>query len=212
MIRILQLLLRLRLQRRMEMGRFYCLVPGPWPGCSGQRSERQTPRFSAGGWSAFAADHIYHLLDCLQRRVASPRAPHALPGVSFSPLRLHLPHYDYHIDLTFHEYNQNSAAMSSLADAAMRSDIGLEDARSDATAGRRRQARSSSRPRGPPSVSTPGMHSDIEGFPDDEIVGRRGTRRQAPGGTQDVPRVVDTTAEALGIQFERFLDKYVKQA
>lgn len=102
--------------------------------------------------------------------------------------------------------------MSSLADAAMRSDIGPEDPRSDATAGRRRQARSSSRPRGPPSVSTPGMHSDIEGFPDDEIVGRRGTRRQAPGGTQDVPRVVDTTAEALGIQFERFLDKYVKQA
>lgn len=103
MIRVLQWLLRLRW--RMGMGQFYCLVPGPWPGCSGQRSERQTPRFSAGGWSAFAADHTYHLLDCLQRRVASPRAPHALPGVSFSPLHLYLPLYDYHIDLTFHIRN-----------------------------------------------------------------------------------------------------------
>lgn len=86
----------------------------------------------------------------------------------------------------------------------MRSDGVPEEPRSD---GRRRQAPSSSRPRGPPSVSTPGMHSDMDAFPDDEVVGRRGLRRTLPG-MQDVPRVVDTTAETLGIQFERFLEKY----
>jgi len=48
------------------------------------------------------------------------------------------------------------------------------------------------------------MQSEIGGFPDDEIVGR-GIRRQLPN--QDIPRVVDTTAETLGIQFERFLEK-----
>ena len=93
-------------------------------------------------------------------------------------------------------------------DAVMSGDNAQNEPRSDATpTARRRQARSSSRPRGPPSVSTPGMHSDIDGFADDEIVGRRGMRRQA-AGNQDIPRVVDTTAETLGIQFERFLDKY----
>jgi DNA replication licensing factor MCM6 len=50
------------------------------------------------------------------------------------------------------------------------------------------------------------MQSDIGGFPDDEVVGLRGIRRQAPGA-QDIPRVVDTTAETLGLQFERFLEK-----
>ena len=56
-------------------------------------------------------------------------------------------------------------------------------------------------------MSTPGMQSDAGGFPDDDVVGRRGARRQAPG-QNDVPRVVDTTAETLSIQFERFLEKY----
>ncbi|KXS97858.1 hypothetical protein AC578_7644 [Pseudocercospora eumusae] len=103
--------------------------------------------------------------------------------------------------------------MSSMVDAMMGSDNGPtptpQDFRSDASGGRRRQARSSSRPRGPPSVSTPGMHSDVEGFADDEIVGRRGMRR-ATTGAGDVPRVVDTTAETLGIQFERFLDNFTE--
>ena len=44
------------------------------------------------------------------------------------------------------------------------------------------------------------------GFPDDEVVGLRGARRQQQT-QQDIPRVVDTTAETLGIQFERFLEK-----
>lgn len=51
------------------------------------------------------------------------------------------------------------------------------------------------------------MQSDAGVFPDDEVVGARGLRRQMPN-SQDVPRVVDTTAETLGIQFERFLETY----
>lgn len=49
------------------------------------------------------------------------------------------------------------------------------------------------------------MQSDV-GFPDDEIVGLQRMRRNNMPGARDVPRVVDTTAETLGIQFERFLE------
>lgn len=108
--------------------------------------------------------------------------------------------------------------MSSLVDAIMGSDTGPtpREPRSDASrgVGGGRQARSSSRPRGtprgPPSVSTPGLHSDVGGFEDDEIVGRRASRR-ATTGAPDVPRVVDTTAETLGIQFERFLENFTEE-
>ena len=47
----------------------------------------------------------------------------------------------------------------------------------------------------------------MDGFPDDEVVGLRGLRRTNLPGNREVPRVVDTTAETLGIQFERFLEK-----
>lgn len=101
---------------------------------------------------------------------------------------------------------RSSTTMSSMADAMMRSDGPQAEPLSDApSAGRRQQARSSSRPRGPPSISTPGMQSDV-GFPDDEQVDARTLRRTVASG-RDVPRVVDTTAETLGIQFERFLDR-----
>jgi len=50
------------------------------------------------------------------------------------------------------------------------------------------------------------MQSDI-GFPDDELADLRTLRRSGAAAGQDVPRVVDTTAETLGIQFERFLDR-----
>ena len=93
-----------------------------------------------------------------------------------------------------------------MADVAMRSDNAPAEPRSDAPSGRRRQNRSSSRPRGPPSVSTPGMHSEMDGFPDDEVVGLQRMRRNNLPGSRDVPQVVDTTAETLGIQFERFLE------
>ncbi|KAF2488103.1 DNA replication licensing factor mcm6 [Neohortaea acidophila] len=102
--------------------------------------------------------------------------------------------------------------MSSLVDAVIRSDNAPDEPRSDAAAaGRPRQARSSSRPRGPPSVSTPGMQSDMDGFPDDEVVGLRGMRRSNAVGQTEVPRVVDTTAETLGIQFERFLENFIEE-
>lgn len=90
----------------------------------------------------------------------------------------------------------------------MRSDNMEGDVTSDAHQQRYSTNPSSSRPRGPPSVSTPGMHSEAA-FPDDEIVGVRTLRRsQLPGGG-DIPRVVDTTAETLGIQFEKFLEELV---
>jgi DNA replication licensing factor MCM6 len=97
--------------------------------------------------------------------------------------------------------------MSSLVDAVIN---GQEDLRSDApsSSGQRQNGRSSSRPRAPPSVSTPGMHSEMGGFPDDELVGLRGLRRNNVPGNREVQRVVDTTAETLGIQFQRFLEEY----
>ncbi|KAK3051938.1 MCM DNA helicase complex subunit mcm6 [Extremus antarcticus] len=100
--------------------------------------------------------------------------------------------------------------MSSIVDAVLRSDNAPEEPRSDAPSARRRQARSSSRPRGPPSASTPGVQSEL-GFPDDEVVGIRGLRRSNVPGSDGVPRVVDTTAETLGIQFERFLDDFTEE-
>ena len=91
----------------------------------------------------------------------------------------------------------------------MRSDNEPEEPRSEAPSGasRRRQT-PSSKPRGPPSVSTPGMQSEMDILPDDEIVDIKAARRGNILNNQDVPRVVDTTAETLGIQFERFLEKY----
>lgn len=97
--------------------------------------------------------------------------------------------------------------MSSLFEAALQSDnIPDQDARSEASANtaRPRQVRSSSRPRGPPSVSTPGVHSDMPGFEDDELVGARVLRRQMQ--TVDVPPVLDTTAEQIASLFQDFLD------
>lgn len=107
--------------------------------------------------------------------------------------------------------SRNSPAdMSSPVGPVGYNNYAQQEPQSDAPSARRRQARSSSRPRAPPSVSTPGMQSDANGFPDDEIVGLRGMRRNNLPGNRDIPRVVDTTAETLGIQFERFLDGYVK--
>lgn len=98
--------------------------------------------------------------------------------------------------------------MSSLFDAVIQSDNAEREPRSDEGAQRRRQARSSSRPRGPPSVSTPGLHSDMPAFEDDEVVGLRGNRR-GPGQRLDIPPVVDTTGETLSLRFEDFLNEYV---
>lgn len=100
--------------------------------------------------------------------------------------------------------------MSSLVDAVIGSDNFGLDAATPASTGPsagRRQNRSSSRPRGPPSESA-GANSDIEGFPDDEVVGARGTVRRSAGPRSDIPRVVDVTGEALSQRFEEFLERY----
>lgn len=105
--------------------------------------------------------------------------------------------------------SQKSPNMSSLVDAVIGSDnFGLDTATPASTAsqaGRRPQNRSPSRPRGPPSESA-GANSDIEGFPDDEVVGARGTVRRSAGPRQDIPRVVDVTGETLSQRFEEFLE------
>ena len=78
------------------------------------------------------------------------------------------------------------------------------------TNGRNRQ-RSSPRPYGPPSESN-GALSDAEGFPDDEVVGVRGTDRNRPRDPmqRQVPRVVDLVGEKVAEEFENFMEKYVQ--
>jgi DNA replication licensing factor MCM6 len=70
----------------------------------------------------------------------------------------------------------------------------------------RQRDRASSRPssRGLPSEN--GARSDADGFPDDQIVGSRGTvrRPRAPGG--EIPKVVDEIGEHMVQQFEDFLE------
>lgn len=69
--------------------------------------------------------------------------------------------------------------------------------------------RSSPRPRRPPSESN-GALSDAEGFPDDEVVGVRGTDRNRPRDpmAQAIPKVVDRVGEKVAEEFENFLDQY----
>lgn len=105
--------------------------------------------------------------------------------------------------------------MSSLVDALLNSDnldlnLAAAAAGSDGPTLQSRNKpsrRSSSRPRGPPSESN-GHLSDNEGFPDDEVVGLRGTDRLRPRNPLDraVPRVVDQIGEAVQLHFEKFLE------
>ena len=105
--------------------------------------------------------------------------------------------------------------MSSLIDAIINSDnVDLdqtirkkEDSRRPN--GRNRQ-RSSPRPQGPPSESN-GHLSDMEGFPDDEVVGTRGTDRKRQRNPTDrpVPKVVDALGEKVAEEFHTFLDGYL---
>jgi len=104
--------------------------------------------------------------------------------------------------------------MSSLVDAVLNSDnLDLDLAAAAGSDGQtpaprpRPTHRSSSRPRGPPSESN-GHLSDVEGFPDDEIVGLRGTDRNRPRNPLDraVPRVVDQIGEVVQLRFGEFLE------
>ncbi|KAL1597815.1 MCM DNA helicase complex subunit mcm6 [Paraconiothyrium brasiliense] len=99
--------------------------------------------------------------------------------------------------------------MSSLLDAALRSDAAPTPG-SEPGATPRNQFRSSSvRPRAPPSESA-GAHSDHEGFADDEVVGRGGPGRRANGPRTDIPKVVDVTGETLSQRFQEFLESYTE--
>ncbi|KAL8951910.1 MAG: hypothetical protein Q9222_002155, partial [Ikaeria aurantiellina] len=80
----------------------------------------------------------------------------------------------------------------------------------NAANGRSRQ-RSSPRPYGPPSESN-GALSDVEGFPDDEVVGIRGTDRNRPRDPmrREVSKVVDQVGEKVAEEFENFMDNYIE--
>lgn len=98
--------------------------------------------------------------------------------------------------------------MSSIVDGIIQSESGFQDGRSDAHSAKgsdKRPPSSSARPRGPPSISTARPDSEAGLYPDDEIVGARGSRRQVVGSS--VPRVVDQTGEALEVRFEQFLEE-----
>ena len=75
---------------------------------------------------------------------------------------------------------------------------------------KRRNRRSAQRSSIPPSESN-GALSDVEGFPDDEIVGVRGTDRNRPRDpmARAVPKVVDKVGEKVAEEFENFLDQCV---
>lgn len=102
--------------------------------------------------------------------------------------------------------NATNLTMSSLLDAALRSDAAPTPG-SEPGDSRRHQFRSSSvRPRAPPSESA-GAHSDHEGFADDEVVGARGAGRRPNGPRTDIPKVVDVTGETLSQRFQEFLER-----
>lgn len=104
--------------------------------------------------------------------------------------------------------------MPSVADAVMNPDNfdpeAIPGGRTTRVLDGRSARRSSPRPSGPPSESN-GALSDVEGFPDDEVVGVRGTDRNRPRDpmAQAVPKVVDKVGEKVAEEFENFLDQYV---
>ena len=102
--------------------------------------------------------------------------------------------------------------MSSIADGYINSDIADPDqargARTNGTS-KRPNGRSAQRSSVAPSESN-GVLSDVEGFPDDEVVGARGTDRNRPRDpmARAVPKVVDRVGEKVAEEFENFLDQY----
>ena len=100
--------------------------------------------------------------------------------------------------------------MSSTLGAMLNSDAPLAAGtkRAPKTPNGRNAQRSSPRPYGPPSENNAAL-SDGEGFPDDEVVGVRGTDRNRPRDpmAQAVPKVVDKVGEKVAEEFEKFLDQ-----
>jgi hypothetical protein len=96
--------------------------------------------------------------------------------------------------------------MSSLMDAIIASDNIASSAPTGSDPPQTRRERASSRPssRGLPSES--GARS-VDGFPDERVVGSRGTVRKAPRGAPgDISKVVDEIGEHMVQQFEDFLE------
>lgn len=105
--------------------------------------------------------------------------------------------------------------MSSIVDGLLNSDnpdLNLTAGAPKHGAPRMPNGRSALRSSIPPSDN--GALSDVEGFPDDEIVGVRGTDRNRPRDpmARAVPKVVDRVGEKVAEEFENFLDQYVRAA
>ena len=102
--------------------------------------------------------------------------------------------------------------MSSIVDGHLNSDNPNSDfptgRRTNGLPNGRHRQRSSPRTSRAPSESN-GALSDVEGFPDDEIVGLRGTDRNRPRNPIEraVPKVVDQVGEKVAEEFEIFLEK-----
>lgn len=99
--------------------------------------------------------------------------------------------------------------MPSVADAGMNSDnVDHEPIFGGSRTTRVVNRRGAPRSSGPPSEIN-GALSDVEGFPDDEVVGARGTDRNRPRDpmAQAVPKVVDKVGEKVAEEFENFLDQ-----
>jgi len=98
--------------------------------------------------------------------------------------------------------------MSSIVDAIINSDVPGAGAPSSSgpTPQARRPARASSQPRAP--SESVGPHSDYEPFPEDEIVGARGTVKRPRGPAGDIPKLVDVPGETLCESFQTFLETY----
>ena len=100
--------------------------------------------------------------------------------------------------------------MSSVVEGLLNSDNPDLDLAHGARTNGAPKMRSAQRSSMPPSEGT-GALSDVEGFPDDEIVGARGTDRNRPRDpmARAVPKVVDRVGEKVAEEFESFLDQYV---
>lgn len=96
--------------------------------------------------------------------------------------------------------------MSSIVDAIINSDVpGLGAPQSSGPPRQgRRPVRSSSQPRAP--SESVGVNSDYGAFPDDEIVGARGTVKKSRGPPGDIPKLVDVPGETLCESFQTFLE------
>jgi hypothetical protein len=150
-----------------------------------------------------------HSITVSGTRNATSRDASFLNPSSVQPLRtLSPPNHVHNHD----EFHLNSATMSSIVDAIITSDAQGAGAPSSSgpTPQARRPPRSSSQPRAP--SESVGPHSDYEPFPDDEIVGARGTVKRPRGPAGDIPKLVDVPGETLCESFQTFLETYVSQS